>query len=164
MTKRFAQATLIGLLVLVVGLAGLSQSAPEPTRVLVVDETKTFLSTMRVAGLVGALRQVGLFDVSVALGDVASDYDDPLAGQEAPGVPYDVILILPRGLDNGAIDTIWVVSNGLDLLPAPVRAGVEIISQVTEQVFADLAEAVDVHEDLFPAFLWGLYSVKGWMK
>ena len=164
MSKRIAQTTLVAVLVLSVGLAGLSQSAPEPTRVLVVDETKTFLSTMRVAGLVGALRQVGLFDVSVALGDVNSNYDDPLAGQEPPADPYDVILILPRGLDNGSIDTVWVVSNGLDLLLPPVRAGVDVISQVAEQVFADLAEAVNVYEDLFPAFLWGLYSVKGWVK
>lgn len=164
MIKRFAQATMMALVVLGVGLAGFAQTAPGLTRVLVVDETKTFLSTMRVAGLVGALRQVGLFDVSVALGEVTSDYDDPLAGQEPPAEPYDVILILPRGLDNGSIDTIWVVSDGLDLLPATVRAGVDVISQVAEQVFADLAEAVDVHEDLFPAFLWGLYSVKGWVR
>ena len=164
MTKRIVQATLVALMVLSVGLAGASQSSPGRISVLVVDETKTFLSTMRVAGLVGALRQVGIFDVSVALGDVTTSYDDPLAGQEPPADPYDLLLILPRGLDDGSIGSIWVVSNGLDLLPAPVRASVDVVSQIAEQVFADLAKAVDVHEDLFPAFLWGLYSVKGWVK
>ena len=164
MTRRIVHVTLVTLMVLVVCLAGASQPSPGKIQVLVVDETKTFLSTMRVAGLVGALRQVGIFDVSVALGDVTSSYDDPLAGQEAPEDPYDVIVILPRGLDDGSINSLWVVSNGLDLVPAPVRASVDVISQIAEQVFADLAEAVDVHEDLFPAFLWGLYTVKGWVK
>ena len=164
MKTRRSLAMVAALLILSMGLAGMAQTPPAPTRVLVVDETKTFLSTMRVAGLVGALRQMGLFEVGVALGDVTTSYDDPLAGQEPNAEPYDLAVILPRGLDDGSIASIWIVSNGLDLLAPPVRAGVEVISQVIEQVYAGIASAVDVHEDLFPAFLWGLYVMEGWMK
>ena len=144
----------------------LSQEVPPLVRVLVVDETKTFTSTMRVAGLVGALRSVGTFDVKIALADVTSNYDDPLAGRvrDEDEEPYDLIAILPRGLDDGSIDAIWVVSAGLDSLSPTVAAGVGMLSVLVDQVFARIAEAIDVTEDLWPCLLWSLYSMKGWMR
>ena len=39
--------------------AGQQEGATAPVRVLVVDETKTFLSTMRVGGLVGGVTDPG---------------------------------------------------------------------------------------------------------
>ena len=153
-------------LVLAIGLAlvATAQESRAGVRLLVVDETKTFLSTMRVAGLVGALRQAGMFDVSVALGDVASSYDNPLAGRVADADPYDIILIVPRGLDDGSIASIWVVSGGLDLLAPSLRAGIDVASAIIDQVFAGIGVSVDVYEDLFPAFLWALYSMEGWIR
>ena len=154
--------------VLVIAAALVASAQPEvaPIRVLVVDETKTFNSTMRVAGLVGALRQVGMFDVGVALADVASSYDDPLVDR-SPGAdeaPYDLIIILPRGLDDGSATQIWIVSAGIGSLPAAVAAGLDLLSGVVDQVFAGLGEATDVSEDLRPCLLWSVYSMKGWIR
>jgi hypothetical protein len=147
-------------------LLSLSQEMAPLVRVLVVDETKTFASTMRVAGLVGALRSVGLFDVGVALADVTSSYDDPLADKD-PGEAeeaYDLIVILPRGLDDGSMNQIWIVSAGLSSLPPIVTTALELLTGIVDQVFAGAGEAIDVSEDLWPCLLWAAHSTKGWIR
>jgi len=153
-------------LVVSIGLMASAQLAPEAVRVLVVDETKTFASTMRVAGLVGALRSVGLFDVGVALADVTSSYDDPLAGRTPEGGenPHDLIVILPRGLDDGSMRQIWIVSAGMSSLPPIVTTSLELLTGIVDQVFAGAGEAIDVSEDLWPCLLWAVYSLKGWIR
>jgi hypothetical protein len=153
-------------LVVAAALVASAQPGVAPIRVLVVDETKTFDSTMRVAGLVGALRSVGMFDVGVALADVTSSYDDPLAGREPDEGEelYDLIVVLPRGLDDGSIRQIWIVSAGLDDLSPSVAAGLDIVADVLDQVFAGIGEAIDVSEDLWPCLLWAVYSTNGWIR
>jgi hypothetical protein len=169
MPKR-SKALLLLLVVLTlttaIPLGLLSQNAPPLVRVLVVDETKTFASTMRVAGLVGALRSIGQFDVGVVLADVVGSYDDPLADRtpEEGEQPYDLIVILPRGLDDGSMSRIWVVSAGLSSLPPIVTASLDVLTGVLDQVFTGIGEAIDVSEDLWPCLLWATYSLKGWIR
>ena len=153
-------------LMIAIALGALAQEAPALVRVLVVDETKTFNSTMRVAGLVGALRSVGLFDVGVALADVTSSYDDPLAGRapEEGEEAYDLIVVLPRGLDDGSIGQIWIVSAGLSSLSPGVSAALDVAEGIVDQVFAGIGEGTDVSEDLWPCLLWAVYSTKGWIR
>ena len=163
--------TRIGLLCLIVALLlgwtliAVGQELPPAIRILLVDETKTFTSTMKVAGTIGALRQMGLFDVSVRLADVETDFEDPLFGAapEQDQDPFDLILILPRGLDTKTNISIWLVSNGLDSLPPCVRGADELVSNVVDQVFAGSGQTIDVSEDLWPGFLQAAYVLKGWM-
>jgi hypothetical protein len=133
-------------------------------RLLLVDETKTFISTMRVGALAGALKGSRLFEVSVRLVDVESSYEDPLAGASSDQAPFDIILILPRGLDDRSVSQIWVVSGGLDELAPSVRAGLAGASQVLDQVFQGIGEAIDVSEDLWPGLLAALYLQEGWLR
>jgi hypothetical protein len=167
MPKRLKIAlTALAALWMALPLTSLSQETPPLVRVLVVDETKTFASTMRVAGLVGALRSAGLFDVGVALADVTSSYDDPLAGRD-PGEAeeaYDLIVILPRGLDDGSMSQIWIVSAGMSSLPPIVTTSLDLLTGIVDQVFAGAGEAIDVSEDLWPCLLWAAYSTKGWIR
>ena len=166
MKLRIGILCLIGALLLGWSLIALGQELPPRIRILVVDETKTFTSTMKVAGTIGALRQMGLFDVSVRLADVDTDYDDPLAGTvpEPNQDFYDLILILPRGLDTKANVSIWLVSNGFDSLSPFVRNAVDLVSNVVDQVFAGSGKTIDVSEDLWPGFLWAAYVSKGWIQ
>jgi hypothetical protein len=135
-------------------------------RLLLVDETKTFISTMRVGALAGALKNMGLFDVSVKLVDVLNSYDDPLKIElpDSGQAPFDVILVLPRGLDDGSVDQIWLATAEMDSLIPTVRAGVEAASYIVDQVFQGLAEAIDVSEDLWPGLLAALYLQEGWLR
>jgi hypothetical protein len=166
MNNKLGKLCLVTMLVLGLALAGAGQSAPPVVRLLLIDQTKTFTSTMKVAGTIGALRQTGMFAISVRLGDLVSDFDDPLAG-EAPApeqAPFDLVLILPRGLDTKTNVSIWLVSDGLHSLSPLVRGAVDLLCAIVDQVFASSGRIVDVSEDLWPGFLWASYVSKGWIR
>jgi hypothetical protein len=165
MKTRLGVLCLIGVMLLGWSVIAVSQELPPSIRILLIDETKTFTSTMKVAGTIGALRQMGLFDVSVRLAEVETDYSDPLAGilPEPDQKPFDLILILPRGLDTKANVSIWLVSDGLNVLSPFVRGAVDLVSNVVDQVFAGSGQTIDVSEDLWPGFLQAAYVLKGWM-
>ena len=133
-------------------------------RLLLIDETKTIASTMRIVALVKGLRGVGGVEVDVRLADVASAYDDPLADVDPEGEPYDIVLIIPRGIDDGSVDFIWLVSLWLDGLAPHVRAGAEVVTGFVDQIFDGVATTLDVYDDLFAGFLWALYEKKGWVR
>jgi len=166
MKTRIGSLCLVGALLLGWSFIALGQELPPGIRILLVDETKTFTSTMKVAGTIGALRQMGLFEVSVRLSDVDNDYADPLAGitLETGQDPFDLILILPRGLDTRTNVSIWLVSDWLDVLSPFVRGAIDLISNVVDQVFAGSGQTIDVSEDLWPNFLWAVYAKKGWTE
>jgi len=153
--RRHAGALVAGLCIAVLSIGFVGQAASEgaPLRLLLVDETKTFLSTMRVGALVGALKRTGTFD-------------DPLSEQDPPAdtALFDVILILPRGLDDGSIVQIWLLSEVREQAKPGVWPAVETLSFVVDQVFEGVGGAVDVTEDLWPGFLWLAYSIKGWTR
>jgi len=166
MRRRFVWILVV--LVLSLGVWAAGQGAPSPgaVRLLVVDETKTFLSTMRVGALVGALRGFGLFEVDVRLADVTSSWDDPLS-DAAMGVdsePYDIILIIPIGLDDGAVDWVWIVSDGPTCLSAAVLGGAQLIEQIVGAVFEGVVRPVGVYDDLMPSFLFAEYVLEGWIR
>ena len=165
MKTRLGVFFLIGTMLLGWNALSFGQELPPTIRVLVIDETKTFTSTMKVAGTIGALRQMGLFDVSVRLADVDTDYADPLAGiaPESDQEPFDFILILPRGLDTKTSVSIWLVSDGLNVLSSFARGAIDLVSTVVDQVFAGSGQTIDVSEDLWPGFLQAAYVLKGWM-
>ena len=165
MKTRLGLLFLIGVMLLGWSALTFGQEVPPAIRVLLVDETKTFTSTMKVAGTIGALRQMGLFDVSVRLAEVETDYSDPLAGiaPEPDQEPFDLILILPRGLDTRASVSIWLVSDGFNGLSPFARGAVELVSNIVDQVFAGSGQTIDVSEDLWPGFLQATYVMKGWM-
>ena len=165
MKTKLGNLCLIGVMLLGWSLMAFGQELPPTIRVLLIDETKTFTSTMKVAGTIGALRQMGLLDVSVRLAEVETDYSDPLAGiaPEPDQVPFDLILILPRGLDTKTNVSIWLVSDGLNVLSPFASGAVELISNIVDQVFAGSGQTIDVSEDLWPGFLQAAYVLKGWM-
>ena len=165
--KRGIRAVLV-FLVLLAPLVALAQSeAPAtPARLLVVDETKTFLSTMRIGGLVGALKGSGLFQVDVEFASTESDWDDPLA-EKTPPVdlePYDIILVVPRGIDDGSSDWIWVVSMPAISAPAHVAAGLTMAEGIVSLVFEGAVDPLGATDDLFVSILYSLYVSEGWMS
>jgi len=164
MAKRWTTLAFACVLVVAMALVVSAQPVGGTLRILVVDQTKTFGSTMRVAGLVGALRQVPIFEVGVTLSDVAGEWDDPLTGQTNQDAPYDIAIVLPRTIDTGTAHAIWLISNGLGVLRTDVRAAIGIVSEIATQVFSGLAEPKTVDDDLFPAILWGIYAKSGWMR
>ena len=171
--KRYVMAVAtvtVGLLLL--GAMGFGQGSSKSPgagpqfRLLLIDETKTFASTMRVGALAGIIKKTGMFDLTVKLVDVDSSFDDPLAGQQTgdAGSPYQVILILPKGLDDGTIGQIWLVTRPFGELSPPLIAAIEVPSYIVDQAFRGVCKAVDVTEDLLPGFFAAWYMQKGWLE
>ena len=132
-------------------------------RLLLVDETKTFASTMRVGVLAGILRKTGMVDLSVELVDVESSYGDPLAGLATAEEAYDIILIIPKGIDDGSVKQIWLVTRFFEEA-SPEYTGLLALSGIIDQIFQGLATAIDVSEDLWPAGYAALYLQQGWLR
>ena len=155
---------LLTLLMLASVQAFAQQSMPQmKLRLLLVDETKTFASTMRVGALAGVLKNTGMVDLSVKMVDVDSSYADPLAGLEVSEQPYDLVLIIPKGIDDASISQIWLVSEYYSSL-TPQYALLVGLSEIVDQVFQGLATATDVSEDLWPAAYGALYHEQGWLR
>ncbi len=169
MKQGIKAASLLWVLTLLVAvaLAGYGQAESDQgarggARLLLVDETKTFSSTMRVGALAGILRKSGMVDVSVKLVEVESSYEDPLSGTAFTEEPYDIILIIPRGIDDGSVKQIWLVTRFFEEA-SPEYVALTALSAVIDQVFQDLGTATDVTEDLFPGFFAALYLKQGWL-
>lgn len=163
MKRKLLFVLWMGLLVVTGGIVSNAQQATAGISLLLIDETKTFLSTMRVAGFVGALRAMATFQVDVRLVDVSSGFDDPLDGLEAdPGVePYSIVVIVSRGIDDGSAPYIWILSQAPDGLPLAAALGA--VRQTASAVFEGIAVPVGVYDDLFPALLREVYVLRGWM-
>jgi len=163
---RIGSVFVVCMLLLSALVAAQTDPSAQPVRLLVIDETKTFLSTMRIGGLVGALKGAGLFQVDVEFADVESSWDNPLAGATpvAEQEPYDIVLVVPRGIDDGTADWVWIL-NGPEHLVAPqVMAGVDVLEQFVGLVFEGNVAPVGVNDDLMVTFLYGLYVVEGWIR
>lgn len=138
--------------------------AAAPYRVLLVDGTKTLEATLRVGGLAGAMRQSGLVDVSVLFTDVVSPYDDPLAGREAPAEPYDLVLIIPRGVGDGSADVVWVLVGNAVAESPELASSFTLLSSGIGMAFAGAAQAQSPLDDLWALFTSALYVSEGWLR
>jgi len=164
--NRIGLALVLAIVVLSVAAGAQPETESSAIRLLIVDETKTFLSTMRVGALVGVLKGAGLFEVDVKFADVATSWDDPLDGETLdPGLePYDIVVVIPVGIDDGTVDWVLLVSGPPPLLDPAVLAGLGAVGQITSQVFEGNVRAVGITDHLLVALLYGIYSAEGWMR
>ncbi len=161
---RLLAALLIGY-----GLIGLANTTSGEQSslqtLLLVDATKTFSSTARVGALAGAIRSTGLFDLSVRFSAGTCLYEDPLAcDTDLPAEPFDLAVIIPRGIDDRSAQSIWVVTNIMPWSDAEGFQAVTAVEAMIDQIFAGLAQAVDPTSDLWPAFAASLYRTQGWIR
>ncbi|MEW5825722.1 MAG: hypothetical protein AB1778_02740 [Candidatus Bipolaricaulota bacterium] len=133
-------------------------------RVLLVDGTKTFTSTMRVVGIAGAIRQSGVADLTVLFADGLGPFDDPLAGRQAPEAPYDLILIIPRGIDDGSATRIWLLVAGDPSSRPDAAQAMALFQEGIAAAFAGLASAVGPLDDLWAALAASAFVNGGWLQ
>ncbi|MCK5827469.1 hypothetical protein KAH43_03005 [Candidatus Bipolaricaulota bacterium] len=161
-------ALLIGL-----SLAGVAQVTHDENvreqvpvvKLLLIDGTKTFASTARVGALAGAIRSTGLVDFTVRFSDEMCLFNDPLACEaDLPTTPYDVVVIIPRGIDDASADIIWIVTNISPWTHSESWLAIVVVQGMIDQIFAGLATAVDPSIDLWPAFAASLYQTQGWLR
>ncbi len=167
MKRKTCVSALLLLSLLTIAVSTSAQSGIASARLLLVDETKTFASTMRVAALAKTIREFEFvpLELTIRLADVASSYDNPLAIEPlAPEAPFHAIVIIPRGIDDGSVDQIWILTTVASSPPSPEWEGVELLSLLIDAIFDGLASAVDPMEDLWPAILSAGYAAQGWLE
>jgi len=133
-------------------------------RVLVVDGTKTLNSTMRIVGLATGIKQSGLADVTVVLADDLGSFDEPLVGRPLPEEPYDLVLIFPRGVDDGTAYAIWMLVGGDPNRAEGVGQALALLGEGLHAAFAGIAPAMGPTDDLWAGLTAALYVQTGWLK
>jgi hypothetical protein len=135
-----------------------------PYRVLLVDGTKTLEATLRVGGLAGAIRQSGLAEVSVIFSDATSTFADPLVGQPLPATPFDLIIIIPRGIGDGTSDLVWLVVAGSPSANPAASSALSLLSSGMGLVFGGGVRALGPLDDLWATLTASLYVAEGWLR
>ena len=152
--------------VLAVGSLGAEAAQPTaaPFRVLLVDCTTTLESTLRVGGLAGGIRQSGLAELTVLFSDAASPYGDPLDGRPLPAVPFDLIIVVPRGVGDGTASVVWLLVAGDPAANPPASSALELLSAGMSLVFGSNVSGVGPLDDLWAALTASLYVAEGWLQ
>jgi hypothetical protein len=160
---RFLLIPLFLLLIDWGALSGLGQEEqPQRFQLLIVDETKSFVASMGVELFARTVRRTGLFDLSAKIVDVDSSFANPLQGEE-PDRRYDVIVIVPRGIDDDSIREIWIATRPFSEISGELRNAVALIKEIVNRVPQARIRAVDVTEDLIPGFFATVFIREGWL-
>jgi len=110
-------------------------------KVLIVDRTTDFSSSLKVGVLARILRTSAL---GVEITGTTDFPDGPL-----PQGPFDLVLLVPNGRP-----WVWVLTPALpEDLPPGLSALITMVDQAVGQVFGGAREARDPGEDLYPLLL-----------
>jgi len=131
-------------------------------KLLIVDETRTFSSSMRVEVLARVLIRTELFELSAKIIEVGSSYDDPLRDEE-PDQQYDVVLIVPVGIDDGTVKQLWIATRPFTEISEELRGAVGMIKEIADGIFRGAAEGLDVTDDLIPGYFAAIFIREGWL-
>ena len=134
-----------------------------PFSVLLVDETKTFSSTMKVGALAGLLENNPMLAVTVRLVDTETSYSNPLLGIDPPQTPFDAIIIIPLGIDDGSVSQIWIITGEPDESQMTSTSPLNAVSRLIGSVFGEFATTVGVADDLYLGLFSALCVAEGWL-
>ena len=164
--RRAMVPALLCCVLLVVGGFGVETPVPTaaPFRVLLVDCTTKLESTLRVGGLARGIRQSGLAELTVLFSDAASPYGDPLDGRPLPAVPFDLIIVVPRGVGDGTASVVWLLVAGDPAANPPASSAIELLSAGMSLVFGSNVSGVGPLDDLWAALTASLYVAEGWLQ
>jgi hypothetical protein len=119
-------------LLIVFALAGAAQPS-ERVDLLLVDETQTLQASLMVQVYAKALQESGLFNLDAKVVSVQSSYDDPL-GVNPTEKRYELIVIVPRGIEDGSVPQIWMITRPIGPQTRPqLLAAMDLIRQRVEQ-------------------------------
>jgi hypothetical protein len=158
------RAAWIGVAIACLLIAAGSRADAAAYRVLLVDATTTLEATLRVGALAGAIRQSGLAEVSAVFSDAESPYDDPLVGKSLPTLPYDLVIIIPRGIGEGTSSVVWLLVSGNPAADPAVSTALAVLGGGMSLVFGEGVHAAGPLDDLWATFTASLYVAEGWLR
>ncbi len=157
--RRVWCGVVVGLLLWSVG-----EAAAQPVALLIVDETQTLQASLMVQAFAKALQDTGLFDLEAKFVTVQSSYDDPL-GVNATDKQYELIVIVPRGIEDGSVPQIWLITRPIGPQTRPeLLAAIELIRQRVAHGSAGLFTALTVMDDGALGIFSSVFERHGWLK
>ncbi len=157
------RAVLTMSLLIVFALAGAAQPS-ERVDLLLVDETQTLQASLLVQIYARALQESGLFNLDAKVVSVRSSYDDPL-GVNLTEKRYELIVIVPRGIEDGSVPQIWMITRPIGPQTRPqLLNALELIRQRVEQGSAGLFKALTVMDDGALGIFSSVFEQHGWLK
>lgn len=148
--------------VVLFGLLSVAQPT-ERVDLLLVDETQTLQASLMVQIYARALQETGLFNFEAKIASVQSSYDDPL-GVNATDKKYELILIVPWGIEDGSIPQIWMITRAVHEVRPEVIAAVQIIRQRVSQDSGGRLKALSIMEDAALGIFASTFQSNGWLK
>lgn len=137
---------------------------PQKVELLLVDETRTLQTSLMVQVFAKALKDTGLFNLEAKFVDVKSSFDDPLGPNEGDK-KYEMILVIPRALEEGSFKHLWIVTRPINHnTRAEVLEGIQTIKNIIHQGSRGQFQAVGVMDDLIPALFSTIFTRNGWLK
>lgn len=153
-------------LISIVALGTLVSSAPAQSKVdlLLVDETQTLQASLMVQAYARALQESGLFNFDAKIVQVESSYDDPL-GVNPTDKKYELIAIVPRGIEDGSVPQVWLITKPIGPQTRPeLLAAIELIRQRVAQGSGGLFKALTVLDDSALGIFSSVFDRHGWLK
>lgn len=164
--KRYVALALIGALLMGMAVPAQPerQEAIAPVTLLIVDETRTFQASLLVNLLAAALHKTELFDIEAKFVEVASSFDDPL-GVNSTAKRYELILVVPRGIEQGLLSQIWIATCPLNHGTRPeIHQGVQTIKILVAEGSKERVRALGVNDDALPGYFARLFELHGWLR
>lgn len=155
-------------LALFVGLAVVPGAGNETagSKLLIVDETESMETSMRVQGFVGAIKSRS--DVEVLTRMVKTD--DPTANplKDSEDLKVDAVVIVPSTIETGKVKQVWVATRPFSAVPLEMRAEMmgmmDQLKQGIEKAFSGKVNAVGVNDDVISAYFSTLFLREGVLR
>lgn len=159
MFRRIALLSLVA-----VGACIASAQAQSKVDLLLVDETQTLQASLMVQIYARALQESGLFNFEAKIVRVESSYDDPL-GVNTTEKRYELIVIVPRGVEDGSVPQIWLITKPIGPQTRPeLLNALELIRQRVAQDSRGLLKALTVMDDAALGIFATVFERHGWLK
>ena len=166
MKKNSVLILILMILVSAFAIQGAAQENGERYKIVFVDESTTFEISMRVQGLVGALKARKELEVQAKTAEVENPTENPLKEEEISGV--DLVIIVPRTVETGRVNQVWVITRPITTIPLEARAeAIERLEQLKgaiEKAFAGKVKPVGVNDDVIPAYFSTLFLREGILR
>ena len=163
--KYFVILVIVGLIFSFTAVSNAQQEV-ERFKLLVVDETQSIETSMRVQGFVGALKQRPEVEVVIRMTKPDEPTENPI--KDSQNLKVDAVLIFPHTMETGKINQVWVVTRPYSAIPVEARKKTtNMMNQLKdgiEQAFSGKVNAVGVNDDVIPAYFSTLFLKQGVLR
>lgn len=163
--KYVAILTVLALLVGFTAVSGAGNEAAG-SKLLIVDETESMETSMRVQGFVGAIKSRS--DVEVLTRMVKTDHPTANPLKDSEDLKVDAVIIVPSTIETGKIKQVWIVTRPYSAIPLEMRAEtmgmMKQLKEGIEKAFSGKVNAVGVNDDVIPAYFSTLFLREGVLR